>query len=540
MSKRRLSVFAVGTADWMKFRPYTRFSPQYDGYYLKLANQVFEELNDPVRYFRTALNREQLVELAVVLSSWFEDYANEIGIWSTFVRKNKDLFGYQLPFFSLENYNEEDLNPEDIVYLLWHYCCKTASKFIDPLSPGLMELAETLADLFDEALNEAPGTDFYDDFLHIPEDIYFFELKGKLHWMAFQNYLLGPEFGHLMKEAAQELFEKRQEMLDNYGDPGKLLYTMQDDYHYKKSSSFLAYTTPEWLAEVADCPETLRADIRRLFQRIIGEFVYEGNEGKYYQFRHFYTKRLFKVHQQSVELKGIMTDELVFTTIVNWRGDWWVTGTLAGFGNSKDAARKAPQNFEPGSISYYAYEPSQQQTLREMSADMEQAHLEFFGDRMVFFKNNRDLKAALEKQTEYYNQTKSKAKDRKKDDASGKPKFDTQPDIDLSDIDLGKGFAIFFEPGEGLSISASIPIMAQRLAQKNISQDHAAELFFDLFKECSPTAIRYLLDKYSMRNLAFPVKTSIEIAPHLEFLMRFYNPGNFREVLPNTTLMLES
>ena len=206
----------------------------------------------------------------------------------------------------------------------------------------------------------------------------------------------------------------------------------------------------------ANCPESLRDDIRLLFQRIIGEFVYEGNEEPYYLFRHLYTKRLFKVRQASVEMKGIGPGELVFTSIVCWRGEWWVSGTLASYGNAEIAQQKAKHKFDPGSISFYAYTPEQQQNLREMAMDMENAYLEFFGERMVFFKNNRELQAALEKQNEYYNQTKTKADKKSRSKPSNLDEF--RQALDTSIDDLGKGLAIFFEPGEGTAISSLLPL----------------------------------------------------------------------------------
>lgn len=535
MSKRRLSVFAVNIADWMKYRPYPRFDPAYDGFYLRLANTVFEELNAPQRFFRNSLQREQLTELAVVLTSWFEDYANEIGLWATFVLKNKDLHGYWLPFFDLSGYDPGDCNPEDIKYLCWHYCGKAAQTFIAPDSPGLAEIAEVLIDVFDEALDEAPGTDFYDNFLSFDADVYFFDLKSKLHWMAFQNYLIAPEFRRELEEAIRELVEEKQQLLERYDDPNKLLYAMQDDYLYKKSSSFLAFSTPDWLAEIARCPDHLRSDIRRLFQRIIGEFVYEGDEGNFYKFRHLYTDRHFRVRQESVTIKGIPTGELVFTTIVSWRGEWWVTGTLAGLGNASDALSNRKKDFDPSSVSFYAWPEEQQQALREMCDNMEADHLEFYGARMVFFKSQKDMDAAFKGQNDYYN-TKIKGQQ------APQPLGTTAYHFLLSPKALGngKGLALFFEPGEGASISPVAAQIAFLLDLPQLDDKQASPLFFDLFFECSPALVRYMLEHFSARNLRYPVRTEVPLTPHLDFLMRFYNPGAFREKLPNNTFMPEA
>lgn len=530
MSKRRLSTFAVGTADWMQYRPYPRFAPEYDGFYLRLANSVFEALNAPERFFRSMLRREEMAELAVVLVSWFEDYANEIGLWQAFVRKNKELYGYELPFFKFGDYDPEDMNPADIAYLAWHYCCKTAHKLIGPDSPGLPEIAYELLEIFDAALEVAPGTDFYDQYLDIPDDIYFFKLKSKLYWMAFQNYLTGPEFHRDMSKQVEQLSERDSALLAGFEDPGKLIYTMQDDYLYKKNTSWAALNTPAWLAETARCSQGLRDDIRGLHRRIVGEFVYEGDEGPHYLFRHIYTKRLFQVQQESVTMKGIKAGELVFTTIVEWRGSWWVTGTLASFGDAATANRNTKKPYDPALVPFYAWTEREQQEIRDIAADLEAAYLRFFGDRLVFFKTEGDLRAALEQSNDFYNRIKAGDKT-----VAAQPPG-TRLAVAPGDLPRGMGWVAFFEPGEGVAVSPLVSRIVHLLTRPDAGDEDMAALFFASLQNCSPALIRYLTDKYGTHNLRFPVKTDTPLLPYLDFLMRFYNPGAFDEVLPQNKI----
>lgn len=529
MAKRVFSVFAVTTADWLRYRPYKQFSPQYDGYYLRLSNRVFETLNAS-SLLRGILAREHTVELAVVLASWFEDYANEIGLWATFVRKNKELHGYELPFYNLDDYDPDDMNPEDIAYLVWHFCCTATNKIFGPDNSDLLKMADALLETFDEALDEAPGTDFYDDFLHIAPDVYFFNLKSKLYWLAFQCYLTAPEMRREMDEAVRKLLEEKNELLRAYDDPNKLIYTMQDDYLYKKCSSFLAFTLPDWLAEVARCPDdSLHDDIRKLSRRVLGEFVYEADEGDYYKFRYLHTKRLFLVQQESVTLKGISPGELVLTSIVEWRGEWWVTGTIASLGNAEFALKNMNIKFDPSTVSFYGWPEEQQQALRDIAANMEAAYLEYFGAPMVFFQNEKDLHAAFQDANDFYNG---------KLNMRGAPKpeardFLTSP----SKLNNGTGIAIFIEPGVGAVISPLLAEVAYLLEKPELTRSEAASLFFDLFKECSSACAQYMLEHFSLRNLHFPVITNLSPLAYPEYLMRFYNPDSFREKIPINTFM---
>ncbi len=503
MSKHRLSAFAVGTADWMKYRPYEQFS-NYDGFHLRLANRVFEELNHPDRFVRAMLPREQSVELAVVLTSWFEDYANEIGLWSAFVRKNKDLYRYWLPFFQLDGYSPDALNPEHIAYLAWHYCSKASRKFIAPDSPGLMHLGQVLAGMFDHALDDAPGTDFYEKYLTLADEVYFFDLKDKLQWMAFKNYLTGPEFMRNMIEDVENFFTKNPAVTASFSDPGKIIYMMQDDDLYIKNSSFLALTTPEWLTEVVRASDGVKEDILKLSQRVGGEFIYEDSDERHYRFQALYTRRLFEVRKESVSIKGIYPGELVLTTLVNWRGAWWVTGILTDSGDAESARKKAPKDLSPNSISFYAWSEEQQQILREGATDAEAAYLA-----------RTQLDPAL------------------------KAKYKQQSHQIFQEMNWQRSVGAFFEPGAGMVISPVLAQIAYFLEQPEISPEQSAQLFFNLFNSCSPAMVHYLLEKHSSHNLRMPVKTHLSVEPYLEFLMRFYNPGALQETQPNNSLLSE-
>ncbi len=167
-------------------------------------------------------------------------------------------------------------------------------------------------------------------------------------------------------------------------------------------------------------------------------------------------------------VKGIATGATVYTSLIDWKGSWWVTGTLASLGDATSATRKNKDTLNPGLISFYAYSAKQQQILRETAADLEAAFLEFFGSRLVFFKNQKDLQAAMQAESDYYNETKTK--DRKRENPNPKvlDKFARQLDLALKDVPLNKGLGIFFEPGVGTLISPMLSSMVYWLEKSQV------------------------------------------------------------------------
>ena len=291
MSKTRKFGRSLTTKDWMKYRPYNNFSG-YDGYYLKLAKTVFEYLNHPQWGFKETLSREDLREVAVLLTCHFEDFINGIGLWQAFLRKNEELYGRQLPLYNLEDYDPDYLNPQDFAYLLWHHMGKLARKTLDPYSMRLLDAAAYCYEFFEKRIDQAPVTNFYDQWLDISANTYFFELKKRLIWMASENYLIAPELNVALKESIEDFFEESTESM-RMMDPGKVIYGIREDYLLKTSSSWCALTAPEWLAEVARCTDEVRDNIRRLFQRVQGMFLYQGHDERYYHFEFLASGRKF-------------------------------------------------------------------------------------------------------------------------------------------------------------------------------------------------------------------------------------------------------
>lgn len=103
ISKRSLSTQALSTQDWLKYRPYERFSA-YDGYYLRQANAIFNLLNHPTEGFRKYFQRNHLMEMAILITCHFEDFINNIGLWKALTRKHRELCGYAIPFYDPEEF----------------------------------------------------------------------------------------------------------------------------------------------------------------------------------------------------------------------------------------------------------------------------------------------------------------------------------------------------------------------------------------------------------------------------------------------------
>jgi hypothetical protein len=529
--KRKLSSSPVSMADWLAMKPYD-FATPYDKFYLGLANEVFSYFNQPESDMRDMFERRLLVKASVALVSHFEDFINELGLWNTFVRKQKELYGWYLPFYDLSEYDEEYINQEDYGFLLWHFLQNGAGKTINPKAEPLLAAAGFCYELFEPLIDEAPVNDFYDEWFGFGEEIDFFPLKKRLQWLAFESYLFGQEMSARWFKAVEKSLSEKTLPLNQ----DKLAYLLQDDFLYLKRSSLCALTMAECMAEWKGLP-----GIKKFGHRVGGFFEYEGSDGKYVNFRYLSSKRLFPIRKESADfpVHDMKPGEVIaFFNAVEWKGDWWLTGLLLTY--PADQRKVEELRLNPLNRNFYAQTEETQQKLREITADMEAGFLEYFGDRLVFFDSDKEMKQAFQEQTNWWNTYKTKDPD----DRPPSPYFEKMEAAFRKSHPVPKSapgpWAAYYEPGEGVSMSPAIPDFVKFLERENLEPKESTALFFSFFHECSPSLARLLADRYPLRNIQSPVITEPDHAEkYFDFFLRYYNPGAFGEPKPNVSLAPE-
>jgi hypothetical protein len=107
---------------WSELKPYERQS-RTDVYYLKLANDVKQAFlsNEEVFQLFMHLGQNQIDLLACFLVSYFEDLISDTNIWNTFVRLHRKFYGNPIPFYETSEYYEEEINIQDLSFLIWYF-----------------------------------------------------------------------------------------------------------------------------------------------------------------------------------------------------------------------------------------------------------------------------------------------------------------------------------------------------------------------------------------------------------------------------------
>lgn len=537
---RKLSQKKIYVKDWMRFRPYEQFS-KYDKSYTEVANEVLDILMEYESWFKKpTYGIKELKELAVIITSYFEDFINEIGLWKAFVSFNKKELGYYLPFYPMDEYDPEYLNPEDFSFLIWHYMSWKEDVWYGPDAPNYLDLGQDLYNFLEPQVEDVPTTNFYKKFFTLSTDDNFFVVKKKIRWLAMDSYITGPEFSKQLEEKIEEFLEENPD----YKAPdlfGQILYAFQDDYIYDKRSALSALSALDWFREVAICSSQMKENLSNLHKRLMSGFLYKGASGNYHVFEHVQTQRKFEVVKQSFSsMAGIKPGFYCILTLIQWNGEWWMTGTVMSGGELPPAELERIKKDWSG-VPFYIYTEEQQNRIWEDVKNMEAHFLDFFGERVVVFKDHKELEAAMKASNEVYNAkyaTGELSEERKKE---LKEKYGISGDeVDMNfGFEEGEGVGTAFVPGEGMIIESSTPRVIQLLNSDELDREHKRELFDRLVFDLHPLSAEFLLKNYPTKNVVFPISVSkVDAIREFKFIKRYHNPNEFAPPVPKQRLVV--
>ena len=105
---------------------------------------------------------------------YFQDVIAQTGGWKTFTESYYALYNTYLPFYRLsDSYIPDEINPEDIAFVLWtlksHFALYGPDEYTlqDPYNKDLLDLAQEVYKLMDEEFEEAPINEEPSSFLWV-------------------------------------------------------------------------------------------------------------------------------------------------------------------------------------------------------------------------------------------------------------------------------------------------------------------------------------------------------------------------------------
>lgn len=244
--KRMNDMKKIYPKEWLELHPYKR-TDSVDRYYVDIANEIYDVLSFSA--VTDGLGSDESIRYAsLCLAAWFEDIISQTGIWQTFTSECKKRYGAYLPFYTLnEDYFPDEVNVEDVRFLLWHhiqYVRQGEKRVINPENPGIEEVAQKVYEILFDEYEEAPENEKMQNFLcHSTEGKNdFYSYREVLEWFHYRCYIANFE---QYADSSESLLKNEDIKPENVN---ALLYATRVSLIIKGRKNLLSLTSVEWLA----------------------------------------------------------------------------------------------------------------------------------------------------------------------------------------------------------------------------------------------------------------------------------------------------
>ncbi len=315
--------------NWLELKPYTKPTPT-DGYYLDLCNKVkltIVSINQPL-ILQFHLDNTHINMLSCLLTAYFEDKISGTNIWNTFINLHSRLYDKQLPFYDLSEYYEEEINLQDIRFLIWYFLnTYQQDEFIVPFNDFITETAEKVIDIFDSAWDYAPENKHLKTFYTIEEnETDFYRARHLIDTILFRTYLFYPDTLLDLHDSELEIIEENRENENLLS----FLNENRDFTLHKAHTRLLALKGKEWASKIVGENHPLYNAFPNISQKIIGYFLYKGQDEKDIFIEHIASGKKFNLTKKSFDHSETLkeVDTILFMGIVQWRDEWWFSGVF--------------------------------------------------------------------------------------------------------------------------------------------------------------------------------------------------------------------
>ena len=246
--------------EWMEIHPYTTIN-QTDLYFTSLANELYKQ------DFPSDLPEPYRRKICLYTAAYLEDTISELGLWSSFRRKHKELYGTALPFWPTEkDYIEDEINETDLRFIIWNTWEKACypHPYINPNNEQIKKLAHSFYHMLSSVYETAPENEklkgYFTGFNTETE------AEHKLSWLFGHTYLTEPAIAPYIKNLAPQ-----HRFIVPTGPLALFLYEWIE----------ILSNNPSWqtIKNLFPGPETLLEDMKKHHAEIYRKFM-EGTGGK--------------------------------------------------------------------------------------------------------------------------------------------------------------------------------------------------------------------------------------------------------------------
>jgi len=516
--------------DWLELKPYDKQTVT-DSYYLKICNDVKRAIATNKQSFvlQMYLDKKDINYLACFLTSYFEDIISETKIWNSFVKIHQRLYKKQLPFYILDEYYEEEINLQDISFLIWYFLNTVQEeKFIAPFNDFIVEITEKVMDVFDKAWDYAPENEYLKSFYQVDENEEdFYVARNLIDTILFKTYLFYPDTLLKLREQELEIIE------DSKDDENIMMFLNEnrDNTLHNIHTRLLSLKGKEWASEILGNNHPLTKDFLSITQRIRGLFLYKRQDDYDIFIEHIASGKKFRLTKKSFDYSDTLKDEdtILFMGIVQWKNEWWFSGVFFQQPFNSDLILDEKNSLESRmSVNFLDH---QKKETNELLNKQLKAFKAFNKGSQIAFVSSKRIEDFVRSYTEYFNDSLNLSTKERKEATQRARKdgfFGTEKKhkdyFEVSETGL-----VFFNPKSGVEIALAVNCAFPLPDNPFFAVEHSEDdiMFLLVSNEMSTELALFCIDNCKNDLPFFNEGIGKMYLKDIDFLLRFWKKDNY-------------
>lgn len=513
--------------DWLTLKPYERQTIT-DAFYLKVCNKVKNAIvkESSISEF---LDEEGLTYLSCFLTSYLEDIISETNIWTTFIRLHKNLYNKELPFYPLDQYYEDEVNIQDVSFLVWYFLNTIQEEeFKGPFNNLVVDTAYYAALVLDHAWENAPENTYLKQFYQIDnEEEDFYVARLLIDRLLFDSYLFNPDTGLKLNRKNNEIIKENKN--DHY-----LLRYLQEHRDITIQSThtkLLSLKGKEWIAEILGSNHPLSNDFLNISQKINGFFLYKGQDASNLFLEHIASGKKFELTKKSFDNANDLdtVDTILFMGVVRWKDEWWFSGTYIKLDYDLEIVLEEKKSLRSRSAVNFL-----DHSIHDTKADLKRqlaAFKKFNNGSQIAFLPSDEINSFIEDYIYFYNNS-LKVTEKEKDEAFKKAQqldlFNNKEEKrDFSEV--SNSGLVFFSAKSGveiaLDINSAFPMFNNPFFDIKKSEDDV--MFLMASDEFSNELAMFCIDNCKNELPFFDEDRGAYYLEDIDFLLRFWKKDSY-------------
>lgn len=519
ISKHRISL-----QDWQDVKPYNKTS-KTDLYYLDISNQIRDKIYEEDLHIalRDFIREEGIVLYSVFITSYLEDIISGSELWNSFIKKHKEIYGENLPFYKTDNdYIEGEVNIQDIKFLTWYFINSVNKNILlNPKDAFIHNIAEKLVGILETEYEYAPENDLLKKHYHIEDTKDYYETRRLLDSILTKSYLFFPDTGFAILRQEEEIIQGGRNIESALNDN-------RDHFIHEAKTALLALSAKEWAILILGKNKAISKALEKMSPRVHGSFLLLGQDEKYLNLEHIATEKKFNLLKTSFpKHKELKEKSIIFMGIVEWLGEWWFSGISITSAFNEDVVKKEKENqYSKESLSFM----EDQSLILDTLQKHHQAFLTYNKGVPIAFLRKEEVNDFMNGYFNFFEETqKLNEEEKEKEVKKYKPKTNKSEDKPETIM------VLFHNANSGFEIYPNIESAFHIKQNKFLNKEKSDQDFYQMFLAnfYSKEILDYCIETSSKKLSFFKNDYSNE---EMDFLTRFFK-SNIYHTKPKLTII---